>query len=59
MSKIIRRGDIRLASARELDENDEEMAKLTVICIVGTNLRQNVDLVKDVKSFGHKIFFSR
>ena len=60
MTKEAKRGDIRLPSTHDLVEDDLDLgASLTTICIVGTNLRQNVNLVKDAKSFGHKLVFSR
>ena len=60
MTKEAKRGEIRLPSTNDLAEDDLDVgASLTTICIVGTDLRQNVNLVKDANSFGHKLVFSR
>ena len=56
----VRRGETIVASNfhREVDD-DVDMASVTIISIIGENLRQDADLVKDAKAFGHRVLFSR
>ena len=57
-SSEVKRGEIRTPSLdQDLDE-DGELPVLTAICIIGSNLRQNVKLTQDAKSFGYNLLFS-
>ena len=58
--KEVKRGETIVASNfhRKVDD-DVDMASVTILSIIGENLRQDADLVKDAKAFGHKVIFSR
>lgn len=58
---MAKRGDVKPAPlSNGAEDHDEEMeaANLTAICIVGQSLRSNSALVKDVQTFGFKVFYS-
>ena len=59
MSKDVQRGDIKMATAMEQDEEDGDLPVLTAICFVGQNLRDNSKLTGDAQTFGYKILFAR
>ena len=54
----VKRGDVAPGLDPNDPDEDQDMATITAICIVGPNLRQNDKLVKDANSFGHKVLFS-
>ena len=56
--KEVKRGEVASNFHREVDD-DIEMASVTIISIIGENLREDADLVKDAKAFGHRVLFSR